>query len=147
MCAVLDASSAMAQPLCFRLGATFGVKKECPVRLPPFHSQESPGLHSTSSTPSQQPVSGEDMWLLPKHSLLLLLSTHSVENNPNGNSENPQPNRLISMKKLFSRKKRLRGKYAVIDSQEQPQSEIQTLCVFAGTNTGQRHILNRGSMH
>lgn len=74
-----------------------------------FCSQEPPGLPSTSFTPSQQLVSGEDMWLLPKHSLLLLLSTHSVENDPNGNSENPQPNRLISMKKLFARKKRARG--------------------------------------
>lgn len=87
----------------------FWYGKGGPVPLPHICRQEHPGLPSTSSTPSQQLVSGEDTWLLPKHSLLLLLSTHSVENNPNGNSENPQPNRLNSMKKLFSMKKRVRG--------------------------------------
>lgn len=42
-------------------------------------------------------------------SLLLLMSTHSVENNPNSHSKNLWPNRLISMKKLFPRKDRVRG--------------------------------------
>lgn len=65
------------------IGGIFGVNKKCPVLLPQFCRQKSPGLPSTSSTPLQQLESGEEMWLLPKHSLLLLLSTHSVENNPN----------------------------------------------------------------
>lgn len=42
-------------------------------------------------------------------SLLLLLSTYSVENNPKDNNENLWPNKLISMKKLYPRKERVRG--------------------------------------
>lgn len=80
-------------------GEIFGVDKKCPVLLPQLCSQKPPGLPSTSSTPLQQPVSGEERWLLPKHSLLLLLSTHSVENNPYSSSENLWPHRLISIKK------------------------------------------------
>lgn len=90
------------------IGGIFGVNKKCPVLLPQFCRQKSPGLPSTSSTPLQQLESGDQMWLLPKHSLLLLLSTHSVENNPNSSSENLWPYRLIFYeKKVLPRKKRV----------------------------------------
>lgn len=90
------------------VGGIFGVSKKCPVLLPQFCRQKSPGLPSTSSTPLQQLESGDQMWLLPKHSLLLLLSTHSVENNPNSSSENLWPYRLIFYeKKVLPRKKRV----------------------------------------
>lgn len=115
------------------------MKKECPVLLPHFCSQEPPGLPPNSSTPHAT-LATACKWcrdVAPtqtRDSVLLLLSTHSAEKNPNSNSENLWPNRLIYMKKLFSRKDRVKRQRAEIDGQEQPYSEIQTLRVLPGLN-------------
>lgn len=67
-------------------------------------------LHTTRNTLATAGKWCRDVAPAQTHDrLLLLLSTHSVKNNTNGNSKNLWPNRLISMKKLFPRKERVRG--------------------------------------
>lgn len=92
----------------------FGVKKEHPVLLPYFCSQEPPALPLNSSTP-RATLATAGKWcrdVAPAQihdSSLSLLLTHSVENNSNCNSKSLWSNRLTSMKKLFPRKERVRG--------------------------------------
>lgn len=84
----------------------------CPAAtlLQPGNPGSSPPTPPHNIQPLQQLVSGAEMWLLPKHMTVYCYCCQlTLENNPNGNSENLWPNRLISTKKLFPRKERARG--------------------------------------
>jgi len=112
--ATLDETSAMAKPLCFCLGKILVWKRRvlsyCCTSAP-----RNPWVYPSTPPHPTQPSHQLLKWcrdvalVQTQDSSLLLLSTRSVEKNPNCNNKNLHPNRLISMKKLFPGKESVRG--------------------------------------